>query len=118
MTRFLPIVLLALGLFLAFTSFAAAHPISGEPAGDGLVCVEQATGEAHATLAPKSGTKLSRCWKHLSKGMLVRACQIDPGLAVETILAPPPETPEPPRLLAINERSAAPPMLDLPPPKA
>lgn len=118
MTRFLPIVLLALGLFLAYTSFAAAQPVSGAPAGDGLVCVEHVEAEASAAPAPKSGTKLSRCWKHLSKGLLVRACQIDPGLAVEAVMALAPDAPEPPRLLVIVERSAAPPMLDLPPPKA
>jgi hypothetical protein len=114
MNRYLPILLVALGLLLVSTSFAAAQTGAKIETTNGQVCLDAST-----TFSPQSeGGKIHRCWKQLGLGILVNGCKTHIALP-ETAVAIG-ERPAPCWLFQTNPvpyEGPSPP-LDLPPPKA
>lgn len=112
MIRYLPIVMVALGLLLVSTSFAAAQSDVGQPADPAAVCLDLA---AHAD---SDGHEPGRCWKEIGLGILIAGCTVHAELPREDFtLAPRPAPCWPPLADPVPLDDPAPP-LDIPPPRA
>lgn len=117
MTRFLPIVLLAFGLVLAFSALAAAKAPPPYGAQAGAICMEEEPTPPSAETRQTEQTAM-RCWKKLRTGLPVSACGPDPVLGLAFCLP----APERPALVAsavtpYSGRTSVP-ELHLPPPRA
>ena len=114
MIRYLPILMLVLGLLLVSTSFAAAQTGETMPGIEREMCVDIADNGA----ASLDEDWAERCWRQIGLGILVHSCQL-----VATL----PDDCEPlePRFVRVGTppdrftfREGDPPVLDVPPPRA
>lgn len=112
MIRYLPILMVALGLLLVSTSFAHAQTDAGGQADAGAICL---VSETHADL---DDHKLGRCWKQMGLGILIAGCKVHAELPRDDFAVQPRPAPcWPPLTEPVLIDGPAPP-LDIPPPKA
>lgn len=114
MTRYLPILMVALGLFLVSTSFAAARADRAAPSEPGAICLDISAG----TQPDADGQKLGRCWKQIGLGFLIAGCTVHAELPpAEPVLEPQPAPCRPPLTDPVL-LDGPPPSLDIPPSRA
>lgn len=115
MIRLLPIILLALGLVLTFSSLTRAETPSSAARSDGFACLEEVRTETALREPARNGVI---CWKKIRTGLLVIPCPPDPSLVVFPVTLTPP-APDYPGLQAVAPiASDIEPILLLPPPRA
>ena len=116
MFRILPVLMVALGLFLAVTSFASASsPDTGDATGLDL-CAET-TSESVAVLDQPIRTDLARCWRTVGMGIPVPSCQIEKGVTSTAENAVPQNNIGWPVIATALGHDAPAPLTDVPPPK-
>src|SRR5690606_32772307 len=109
-----PILMVALGLFLVSTSFAAARADNAARPDPGAICLDIAT-EAEVEA---DGHRLGRCWKQMGPGILVAGCTVHAELPhTESVVEPQPAPCRPPMTDPVL-LDGPPPSLDIPPPRA
>ncbi|WP_404406228.1 hypothetical protein [Pelagibacterium halotolerans] len=81
MSRFLPIVLLATGLLLIFTSFASANPTANAGPVENAICEEVA---ADARVEPS--TPKAHCWKKIGLGKVLPSCPTEHAIVAAITL--------------------------------
>lgn len=114
MIRFLPIVMVALGLLLVSTSFAAAQTGAAHEANTQEICLEPASASAFRL----EDEKLGRCWKQIGLGILVHGCKLQVALPAEPCpMRQPPAPGWAPLIDPVVYEGPSPP-LDIPPPRA
>lgn len=111
MIRYLPILMVALGLLLVSTSFAAAQ--TSDPLRPAAQEVCDAAIELEA-----DGQKLGRCWKQIGLGILINGCKVHAALVQDEDTERPLPSPCWPSLADPVGYEGPSPPLDLPPPKA
>lgn len=115
MIRLLPIILLALGLVLAFSSFTRAEASLSAAQNSELVCLE--AGEAEPAVA-QPDRKPAVCWKKIRSGLLIIPCPPDPSLIAPLAAIAAPEAEYPCFESASHAARDVAPIMPLPPPKA
>lgn len=114
MTRYLPILMLALGLFLVSASFASVRAAEPMPAAIGF-CAELSAEPATDREIPE---KLGRCWKKMGLGTLIPGCHGHADIVrVEQPLVPDTLRCWPAPMDLVGD-DGPPPLLDIPPPRA
>lgn len=113
MIRYLPILMVALGLLLVSTSFAHAQSSVRAPVDAAAVCRVTADSQAAA-----DSPKLGRCWKQMGLGILVAGCKVHAQLPHDEFSVA--QRPEPcwPPLTDPVLLDGPVPLLDIPPPRA
>ena len=114
MTRYLPILMLALGLFLVSASFASVRAAEPRPAATEF-CAELSAQPAVDREIPE---ELGRCWKKMGLGALIPGCHGPADIVrVEQPFVPDTHGCWPaPMDLVVDD--GPPPLLDIPPPRA
>lgn len=116
MFRILPVLMVALGLFLAVTSFASAgSPDKGDAAGFDL-CAETVS-ENVAVLDQPIRPGLARCWRTVGIGIPVPSCQVEKGVTSMAETAVPQNNVGWPEIATALGHDAPAPLTDVPPPK-
>jgi hypothetical protein len=117
MFRILPVLMVALGLFLAVTSFASANTPEGVEAGRLDVCAEVAE-HSVALLDQPARSDLARCWRTVGMGVPVPACQIEKGVTAATEKTVPRNDVGWPETVTAQGHDTPAPLTDVPPPKS
>lgn len=112
MIRYLPILMVALGLLLVSTSFARAQTDAGVRTEPGAICL------VSETQTDLDGHELGRCWKKIGLGILVAGCKMHAELPRDDFAVRPRPAPCWPPLVEPMLIDGPAPPLDIPPPKA
>lgn len=111
MIRYIPILMVALGLLLLSTSFAAAKSSAVSTGIAEKVCLDISAAMAEPDQA-------GRCWKQLGIGLLIPGCQAYANLTSDRVSSLPDAGVSWPSLANVAPREDRMPPLDLPPPRA
>lgn len=114
MIRYLPILMVALGLLLVSTSFAAAQTDATLDAGNHEICLDPSV----TSQAQLGEEKLGRCWKQAGLGILTYGCKVHAALPEAPCAVEQPHAPSwSPLTDPVSYEGPSPPLV-LPPPRA